>query len=186
MDRAPILLHCRLFLDDVNKTAEKGRSRISPPFQQVNIQTSIVIMVSKSGEDGVGAIISKYRPDLESYEEMYKNLHAHGELSMQERNTAKMVAEHLQKLSSDFDIRTNIGGTGLIAILDNQTKGKGKTILLRAEMDALPVKERTEFSYASSKEMKDTDGQTKPVMHACGHDIHVRPSHFSIWKCEIC
>lgn len=73
-----------------------------------------------------------------------------------------------------FDVRTSIGGTGVIGILENGTDGEQtKTILLRADMDALPVAERTSLDFASKKTMKDTDGEVKPVMHACGHDLHV-------------
>ena len=107
-------------------------------------------------------IIDKYRPELKSYEELYRYLHANGELSTQEKETASSVVAHLRKLSPDFDIRTGIGGHGLIAILSN---GSGKTVLLRADMDALPVGERTELPYASKKTMEDTDGVVKPVMH---------------------
>ena len=95
---------------------------------------------------------------------------------MEERETACRVVRQLQKISPDFDIRMSIGGYGLIAILKNSTgsgKQQGKTILLRADMDALPVEEETDVDYASKKTMKDEDGTVKPVMHACGHDLHV-------------
>ncbi|ETN46004.1 uncharacterized protein HMPREF1541_00187 [Cyphellophora europaea CBS 101466] len=119
--------------------------------------------------------ISKHRPDLKPYEELYKHLHQHPELSTQEKETAATIASHLGKLSSShdnaLDIRTDIGGHGLIAILSN---GPGSTILLRADFDALPVQEKTGLPYASTATQVDKrDGLTKPVMHACGHDFHV-------------
>lgn len=118
------------------------------------------------------SIINKHRPALASYEDLYKHCHANGELSTQERETAALVTSHLKKLpgGGDLDIRPNIGGHGQIAILRN---GEGKTLLLRADIDALPVQEKTGLPYASTKTMTDTDGQVKPVMHACGHDFHV-------------
>ena len=107
-------------------------------------------------------VLDQHRPELSSYEQLYKHLHANPELSTQERETAELVIKHLRQLSSDLDIRTNIGGCGLAAILKN---GSGKTVLLRADMDALPVREKTGLPYASTKTMKDTDGLEKPVMH---------------------
>ena len=116
------------------------------------------------------AIIKEFRPDLKPYEELYKHCHANGELSTQEKETAALITERLRKLSGDLDIRTGIGGHGQIAILKN---GSGPTILLRADIDALPVQEKTGLDYASTKTMRDTDGEVKPVMHACGHDFHI-------------
>lgn len=107
-------------------------------------------------------LISKSRPNLDSYESLYKHFHANPELSNQEKETAATIASHLRdKISSDFDIRTNIGGTGIAALLFN---GKGPTVLLRADFDALPVEERTGLDYASKKRMVDADGVEKPVM----------------------
>ncbi|KAJ9625346.1 hypothetical protein H2204_010438 [Knufia peltigerae] len=119
------------------------------------------------------SVIEKYRPDLGPYEDLYRHCHANGEFSTQEGETAALITAHLRKLpgAGDLDIRTGIGGHGQIAILKN---GEGKTILLRADIDALPVQEKTGLPYASTKTMKDTaDGLVKPVMHACGHDFHI-------------
>lgn len=107
--------------------------------------------------------------DLSSYEELYKYFHAHPELSLQEISTSQKVAVHLTQLKA-YEIHTNIGGYGLAGVLKN---GPGKTVLLRADMDALPVKELTGLPYASSVTMRDADGVEKPVMHACGHDMHM-------------
>lgn len=123
-----------------------------------------------SSQSSFSSIIEKYRPKLEPYEELYKYCHANGELSTQEKATAALITSHLKKLSGDLDIRTDIGGHGQIAILQN---GPGKTILLRADIDALPIQEKTGLPYASTKVMRDTDGIKKPVMHACGHDFHI-------------
>ncbi|EXJ92608.1 hippurate hydrolase [Capronia epimyces CBS 606.96] len=119
----------------------------------------------------ISSILDQHRPALGPYEELYRHLHQHGELSTQEKETAALMASQLRKISDSFDIRTGIGGHGLVAILDN---GPGTTILLRADMDALPVQEKTGLEYASTKRMRDdTDGLEKPVMHACGHDFHM-------------
>jgi metal-dependent amidase/aminoacylase/carboxypeptidase family protein len=98
-----------------------------------------------------------------------KHFHSHPELSYQEKETAAKVAEHLNSLNA-YEVIPGIGGHGVAAVLKN---GAGRTILLRADMDGLPVEEKTELPYASKARMKDLDGVEKPVMHACGHDIHI-------------
>ena len=108
--------------------------------------------------------------NLSPYEDLYKHLHSHPELSLQEHETAALAASHLRKLNAGFEIHTDIGGYGLAGVLRN---GEGKTVLLRADMDALPVEEKTGLPYASKVTMRDSDGIVKPVMHACGHDMHV-------------
>jgi amidohydrolase len=107
--------------------------------------------------------------DIRGWQEsLYEDLHRHPELSHQERRTAESVAERLRQFGSE--VHEHIGGTGVIGILAN---GEGPTILLRADMDALPVREDTGLSYASSTTSTDGSGQEVPVMHACGHDMHV-------------
>lgn len=119
----------------------------------------------------ISALVNKHRPDLAPYEDLYKYFHANPELSNQEKETAAHIVKYLkEKISSDFDVRPHIGGHGIAALLHN---GQGPTVLLRADFDALPVEERTGLDYASKKRMKDTDGIEKPVMHACGHDMHI-------------
>lgn len=113
--------------------------------------------------------VPQYRPDLEPFEEFYKSLHQNPELSCQEKETAGAILERLKTINADFDIKSNIGGYGIAAVLQN---GPGPSVLLRADFDALPVKENTGLSYASAKRMKDKDGKEKPVSHACGHDMH--------------
>lgn len=103
--------------------------------------------------------------DLES---LYMDLHRHPELSFQEFRTAAVVEEHLTTLG--FDVHTTIGGTGVVGVLDN---GDGPVVLLRADMDGLPVEELSGLDYASTATARDHTGQFVPVMHACGHDVHV-------------
>lgn len=111
------------------------------------------------------------KPDLSHYESLYKHFHSHPELSLQESETASKIVSHLESLKAGYELHTSIGGHGLAAILIN---GKGPTVLLRADIDALPVLEQTDLPYASKVTMKDiADGIEKPVMHACGHDMHI-------------
>ena len=103
---------------------------------------------------------------LDGLEKMYLTLHQNPELSLQETETAKRVAQELR--NSGYEVYENFGG-GVVAVLKN---GKGPTVLVRADMDALPVREETGLPYASTKKMKDASGKEVSVMHACGHDIH--------------
>ncbi|MBE7323885.1 amidohydrolase [Nocardioides sp. Y6] len=98
---------------------------------------------------------------------LYKELHAHPELGFQEQRTAALVAERLTEL--DFDVTTGVGRTGVVGVLSN---GPGPTVLLRADMDGLPVREDTGLDYASTETATDEEGRTVPISHACGHDMH--------------
>jgi amidohydrolase len=100
--------------------------------------------------------------------EIYTDLHAHPELSFAETRTAAMVAQRLTSLG--YEVTTGVGGTGVVGILDN---GPGPTALVRADMDALPVLEATGLPYASNQRGVDRAGNDVPLMHACGHDVHV-------------
>jgi len=104
-------------------------------------------------------------PDLES---LYKDFHSHPELSMQEKRTAEIAAQHLR--ATGYEVTTGIGKTGVVGVLKN---GDGPVIMLRADMDALPVREATGLPYASNQMAIHREGKTVPVMHACGHDMHV-------------
>lgn len=100
--------------------------------------------------------------------DVYKHLHANPELSLMEVNTAKYLAERLDGLG--FDVTEGFGGTGVVAVMKN---GPGKTVMIRADMDALPVKEETGLPYSSEVVTQDAEGKEWPAMHACGHDIHM-------------
>ncbi len=99
---------------------------------------------------------------------LYEDIHAHPELSMHETRTAGLAADRLR--AAGFDVTTGIGTTGVVGVLRN---GDGPVVMLRADMDALPVKEATGLPYASTVTASDGQGKTVPVAHACGHDIHV-------------
>jgi hippurate hydrolase len=115
--------------------------------------------------DQIKAQIDKQYADLEK---LYLHFHTHPELSHQEMQTAKRLADELR--AAGYDVTERVGGNGVVAVLKN---GEGKTLLLRTELDALPVKENTNVDYASTVTATDRAGRTVPVMHACGHDIHL-------------
>jgi amidohydrolase len=108
--------------------------------------------------------IASLLPELR---EFYTDLHLHPELSFAEVRTAGIMAQRLSDLG--YEVTPEVGRTGVVATLDN---GEGPTVLLRADMDALPVKEDTGLSYASTATGVDADGNDVPVAHACGHDMH--------------
>jgi amidohydrolase len=105
---------------------------------------------------------------MASLEELYRDVHSHPELSLQEHRTAGVAAERLQ--AAGYEVTTGVGGTGVVGRLAN---GDGPTVMLRADMDALPVREATGLPYASTVTATDPSGAEVPVMHACGHDMHV-------------
>src|SRR5499427_5651045 len=98
----------------------------------------------------------------------YLDLHTHPELSGHETQTATRLAERLR--NAGYEVTEKVGGTGVVGVLKN---GVGPTIMLRTELDALPVEEKTGLSYASKVQAKDDAGHDVPVMHACGHDLHM-------------
>ncbi|HLS78010.1 MAG TPA: amidohydrolase [Nocardia sp.] len=100
--------------------------------------------------------------------DLYRDLHSHPELGFQEHRTAGLVAERLRGLG--FEVTTGVAETGVVGVLRN---GAGPTALLRADMDALPVREDTGLPYASTVTATDQHGATVPVAHACGHDLHI-------------
>lgn len=105
---------------------------------------------------------------LAKLEAIYKDIHANPELAMNERRTAGIAANWLRE--QGYDVSEGVGGTGVVGVLRH---GEGATVLLRADMDALPIKENSGVSYASTKTTTDASGQDVPVAHSCGHDMHV-------------
>lgn len=100
--------------------------------------------------------------------DLYKHLHTHPELSFHEEQTAARVAGELR--AAGYEVASGVGGHGVVAVLRN---GAGPTVLVRADLDALPVKEQTGLPYASTVTTKDDGGREVSVMHACGHDMHM-------------
>jgi amidohydrolase len=103
-----------------------------------------------------------------SLDALYIDLHKNPELSLHEEKTSSKMAARLRELG--FEVTEHVGGYGVVGVLKN---GAGATVLVRTDMDALPIKENTGLSYASIVVFKSDDGEAVPVMHACGHDIHM-------------
>lgn len=122
-------------------------------------------MAVKESADAVLARLGEIRPELE---DIYKDLHSHPELGHQEHRTAARVAGQLKNCG--YQVLEGIGGTGVVGVLAN---GDGPTVLLRADMDALPVREVTGLPYASTVTAADSSGRQVSAAHACGHDMHV-------------
>jgi hippurate hydrolase len=117
---------------------------------------------------------------------LYEDLHRNPELAFQEKRTAATLAARLKLLG--YEVTTGVGGTGIVALLRN---GPGPTAMLRTELDALPVAEKTGAPFASTVTTKNAAGQLVPVMHACGHDLHMAAwtgtaawmaGHRQLWK----
>ena len=120
------------------------------------------------GPASAAALSDAIHADMPQLMTLYRDLHAHPELSMQEIRTPALLAPMMRKLG--FEVTEHVGKTGAVAVLKN---GPGPVLLLRADMDALPVREATGLPYASTVIGKLRDGTPTPVMHACGHDTHL-------------
>ena len=105
---------------------------------------------------------------VDRWADVYRDVHAHPELGFAETRTAGMAESHLSSMG--FEVTAGVGGTGVVGLFRN---GPGPTVLVRADMDALPVLEATGLPYASTQVSTDPAGNQIPVMHACGHDMHV-------------
>ncbi len=118
------------------------------------------------------AVVARVRADIDALypqiDSLYIDLHKNPELSLHEEKTAAKLAERMRKLG--YEVTTNFGGHGIVAILKN---GPGPTLMVRTDMDALPVREQTGLPYASKVTTHDDSGVEVPVMHACGHDVHM-------------
>lgn len=136
----------------------------------VQIKTILFLLVVAAlasclfAESGANEVDTVF-PDARA---LYLDLHQHPELSGHEIQTAATMAAKLRALG--YDVTEHVGGTGVVALLKN---GVGPTIMLRTELDALPVEEKTGLPYASKVRTKDDSGADVPVMHACGHDVHM-------------
>lgn len=118
-----------------------------------------------AADRGIEALL---KTELPSLADLYQELHASPELSLHEVETAARIARELR--AAGFEVTEKVGGNGLVGVLKN---GEGPVILVRTDLDALPVKEQTGAPYASTKVVKDDLGREVSVMHACGHDIHM-------------
>ncbi|MCG2583188.1 M20 family metallopeptidase [Massilia sp. TS11] len=116
-------------------------------------------------KDLTASVAKTYQDKLGS---LFQHFHSHPELSFMEVETSKRLAQELRE--AGFSVTEKVGGTGVVAMLKN---GPGPLVMVRADMDALPLQEKNELPYASKVVAKDHEGKTFPVMHACGHDTHI-------------
>jgi hippurate hydrolase len=124
--------------------------------------------IAMSGPAFAQDLRQSIRQDMPSLLEIYRDLHAHPELSLQETRSAARMAEEARRLG--FTVTTGVGGTGVVAVMEN---GPGPVLMLRADMDALPVEEQTGLPFASRVRATSLAGVESGVMHACGHDTHM-------------
>ena len=123
----------------------------------------------QAGPPAALAVVNKViDAEVDDLVKLYQHLHANPELSLQEEKSAARMAEELKKLG--FEVTTKVGGHGVVGVFKN---GAGPTVLVRADMDALPIVEKTGVPYASKVRVKTKDGSDVGVMHACGHDVHM-------------
>ena len=127
-----------------------------------------IVMVEDASLNGTTTVLTNLAALLPGLEALYKDIHAHPELSMQEVRTAGIAAERLK--TAGYAVAAGVGKTGVVGVLRN---GEGPVVMLRADMDALPVAENTGLAYASKITAAGADGSTVPVGHMCGHDMHV-------------
>src|ERR1700679_2505564 len=118
--------------------------------------------------DNSALVQARVSADYPSLETLYRDLHAHPELSLMEEKTGARIAAELR--AAGFEVTEKFAGTGVVGVLKN---GPGPTLMIRTELDALPVKEETGLPYASTARMVNLSGTEVPVMHACGHDVHM-------------
>jgi hippurate hydrolase len=119
-------------------------------------------------KERVAAVQQRLGEQYDKLEALYKHLHANPELSLHEVQTAARLAKELRELG--FEVTEKVGGTGVVGVLKN---GPGPTVLVRTDMDALPVIEKTNLPYASKVRVRDKNDNEVGVMHACGHDMHM-------------
>lgn len=132
--------------------------------------------VDRAAAQASAARVLKLTPEIQrridaeygSIEALYKHLHAHPELSRQEEKTSARIAKELRE--AGFEVTENVGGFGVVGVLKN---GPGKTVMVRADMDGLPIFEKTGLPYASQARGIGPDGNVVGVMHACGHDLNM-------------
>jgi amidohydrolase len=144
------------------------------PERLLALFAAVVAMASVGAGEGekwqarrqlIQARLDQEVPDLEK---LYDHLHAHPELAFNEEQTAARMAQELKRLG--FEVTPKVGGHGVVGVFKN---GAGPTVMVRTDMDALPITEKTGLAYASKVRTRDKDGNDVGVMHACGHDMHM-------------
>lgn len=138
------------------------------PTSRVAIVSSLALLAASPALAGGPAELSGLDAAYPKLDALYQDLHRNPEISTQEEKTAAKLAAKLRELG--FEVTEKVGGFGVVGVLRN---GPGPTVLVRTDMDALPIKEQTGLAFASTATTKNAAGDTVSVMHACGHDIHM-------------
>lgn len=133
-----------------------------------SLETGMASDSDESADTDAAQIRKWYQEQQSRFETLYRWLHAHPEVSLQERETAEYLAERWKE--NGFTVTQGVGGHGIVAVLEN---GPGPCVMLRTDLDALPVQEKTGLRFASERTTQSADGGATGVMHACGHDIHM-------------
>jgi hippurate hydrolase len=154
---AAIVFVCSCFSSSNGTLGQADTKKVSGSGADVSWVNNSLTEVDKTLDREIKGLVS-----------LYQHLHASPELSLIEVKTAARLAEEIRKLG--YDVTEKVGGNGIVAVLKN---GPGPVVLIRTDMDALPIVEQTGLSYASKVRMKDSNGVEVGVMHACGHDIHM-------------
>ena len=155
----------------MRRARERMLGAMRPSLSQVSIVSSLVSIlvagspIARAGGPVALAGLDTAYPKLDA---LYQDLHRNPELSTHEDKTSAKLAARLRELG--FEVTDHVGGFGVVGVLRN---GPGPTVLVRTDMDALPIKEQTGLAYASAVTTKNEAGDTVSVMHACGHDIHM-------------
>ncbi len=134
----------------------------------MNASLALLLVLPAADPSPQPAIEKRVADETPSLVALYKELHAHPELGLQEVRTAARLAKELK--AAGFEVTEKVGVTGVVAVLKN---GDGPTVMVRADMDGLPIVEKTGLPYASRETVRDADGREVGVMHACGHDINM-------------
>jgi hippurate hydrolase len=129
---------------------------------------ALLLMATTMSPAAAQELNQSIRQDMPELIELYRDLHRNPELSMQETRSARLMAQHARR--AGFEVTEGVGGTGVVAVLRN---GLGPTLMLRADMDGLPVEEQTGLPFASRARGTTREGLETGIMHACGHDTHM-------------
>ena len=161
----------RIALDYIERTtrsfADRDPTQLSSP-QMTKAEIVLLVALAASANAQISLKSKEIDAVFPAAHDLYLDLHQNPELSSHETQTAAKLAGKLRGLG--YDVTEHVGSTGVVAILKN---GAGPTVMLRTELDALPVEEKTGLAYASKVHTKDDSGRDVPVMHACGHDLHM-------------
>jgi metal-dependent amidase/aminoacylase/carboxypeptidase family protein len=149
-------------------TPANTSAQLMKPHAAVSLFALLTAQCLVGAADLQPAVRARVEAEYPRLFDLYKHLHANPEISFQEEQTAARVADELKQ--AGFAVTAKVGGHGVVGVLKN---GPGPTVLVRTDLDGLPVLEETGLPYASKARTKDDQGKDVPAMHACGHDVHM-------------